>query len=285
MTNANQNFIKCNLDFLKNANIEIAIPTYSKFTVEDDKVSLQMSTIDQISSTNIEAVPHLKFISVFSILDYYVDTIYPNLIGKLYSEKYQFLKTTQQLHIEIIFTEIYRIAFFIRNCITHRPNQFICTESSISATGKTSPHSIKITNQGLKALYGLINLYISDEFKDTCYRLGLITNLYNDLRNGIINFDDKYESELAHFPDLVSLKENRNIILNPRYTESDNEITLTNLPPRDDYKATDIPILLDGKNYLIPREVLDNKNSIALIDIKNKWAYEHDHPILNTIFN
>lgn len=284
--NNHQNFINSNLEFLQKANIDITTINYSTFSIDSEKrISVHMKITDSLSCISIENVPHLKFISIFAIFDYYIDSIFPELLGKNYSYKYNHLILNQSSPIDQILSEIYRISFFIRNCITHRPNEFIVESTQISATGKFPPQEIKITPLGLSILFGLINLNISHDFKESEYKSCLIFNLYNNLKTQIITFNDQYGTLSAEISSNINLHENRNIILNPEYIFNERKIIFQNLPNREDYNAVDIPTVYYGKKYLLPREALDNENSINVDEMTNKWEYQHNHPILNTLFS
>lgn len=269
-----------NLHFLKNSGITFSLPNYSQYRVEEDKISIKDLTVEQISWSNIENVPHLKFICIFSLLDYYIDTIEPQLEGKRYANKYIFLSSYIKSDIYKIIAETYRISFFFRNRITHQPNNFIVTSSEIRAF--KNEKQIILSSEGLEALIGLINLFISNEFNGL-YKKGLIFDMHQKMQNGVIEINDDYGALISiNYP--IKLNANRHILVNPNFTCNKSKIIFHNIIDRTDYKSTDIPIIKDNKKYLIPLESLDNKNSLLLSDL-HLWEYLPNHAFLNDFFN
>ncbi|MEJ2899705.1 hypothetical protein [Acinetobacter sp. NS-4] len=285
-------FIQTNLNFLENSNIEITNITYSSYSViEDSKISLNMEVLENYGSSEIETVPYTKFICIFSLLDFYVDkriSVYINnheLDKALtYKEKYKKLKNNQSTASDKILTEIYRLAVFIRNNITHRIENVLFSETSIKVTYNLE--ILEMPKSVLNIFYGIINIYLRhNQHINHVYILGILGKLFNDLKRGITSFKDNYNQPLENVSIDYLLDENRNIHTNVRYKIEGDQITFTNLSLRSDYRATDLPIILDNIEYLIPQESLDEQNSISLEKIRDHWKYCLNLPSLETLYS
>ncbi|HBU9764178.1 TPA: hypothetical protein MDK19_000691, partial [Klebsiella pneumoniae] len=110
-------YITSTLMLLEDAGLMLNRPGVTKVTLcengqRQEEVFFKMMSGRRVS---IENNPIAKFLLIFSMFDFYIDSNHPKLAGKSYYYKYK--KSPKKNDFDIILWELFRIAKIIRNTL------------------------------------------------------------------------------------------------------------------------------------------------------------------------
>ncbi len=250
---------------------------YHRFNVETGKCTREAKTFIQLNSQlklfSIEQNPILKFTLLFFLLDNFIDSSNPSLIGKSFKAKYDELPSAN--NIDKILRQVFRIAKVIRNAAIHNSNQITIDDNGGSLInyvfGRTTYHC-KISKEGLDYLSRLIQMFVKQELGNSLYLESCLRVCYNRLIFCIENFEDESSEELRT---LDGLEIN---IFRPHYLYDIGEMRPENgelnFPTLHETTiiGKDYYFNLNGKPYIVPEEALF-RNSIDVQNIED-WNAE-----------
>lgn len=276
--------IENGLKFLKQTNFKLLIPEYATISIQDDKKIVNFCTEDKINQNNIEKIQLFKIITIFALFDFFIDLKSPNTLGKSFKAKYQNLPSSNDA--EIILKQTFRLAKIIRNSFIHNLSNLQQLEDplTIDYTFNNTNFKLTISDHGLTLFNSIIYLFLSEINGEKEYFSGLIRSMYNDMKSEISQFQDEFGSTLSNTTNGIKLGYGaRDTLLNPIYTNNENNIICKNIVNVKNLGNLDLFIKIDGEDFLIPSEALDENKSITLSEIREKWGYTFNHPFFSKV--
>lgn len=222
----------------------------------------------------IEKNQHIKFLIIFSLLDVYIDSKYPYLEGESFAKKY--IKLPQENDYDLMLKELYRIARFIRNTLVHSPSSFLVDSATLTINykHKAKQHYLEMSSDALSYFYTALIMYIKQDMANHSYFLGIMRSRYAKVKAGITNFNDGFNGDLLNPNSSFALQcSQRDIYLQPPYKIENNQLRIVS-KLRKPCKNTgvDFYLKLDGKDYLIPKESMQNDLTIDMEQLSS-WRY------------
>jgi len=149
-------FIKQTSQLIKQSDIQLHVPMIVK--IGDDNNLFSFS--DSFSSASLSQNFLLNVFMFFGMLDAYVDSKYPSLVGGSYAQKLQQLPNTNLS--ESVLKDVYRIYKVIRNASIHNAGSISSSEDRISIQYlfKSTQYEIEISNKGLELLHSIVYEFI-----------------------------------------------------------------------------------------------------------------------------
>lgn len=268
------------LSLLEDAGLAVRYPEFRHLTQEpDEKYTLHFSftaTVRPHSARIEENVP-LKLMLVFTVMDFYVDTIYPHLEGLSYKQKYEHLPANDDY--QLIFKQLFRLAKLIRNAMIHNPAAVTSEggglEIRYSRPRYNTRFALKMSDEALIHLQTAIFMYVKGDLGRGGYFVGIMRSIYRDMLAGVdrAGFADDIQQPIAEPSGCLQLRTRvREIHLNPRY-EVENGIVKVLMPKREqqEWEGWDFYIEHQGAEYLIPMEALDAHHAIAEQAMIGHW--------------
>lgn len=229
---------------------------------------------------NIEGNLHMKFMMLFTLLDFHLDTTYPDMEGKGYVEKYKDLP--RQSDYDLILSQLFRIAKVIRNALVHNHSSFCIENDGIKIDYKRPKHHfiLNISWNAFNEFQTAIVMYIKGDMGKGNYFLGIMRSIYSKILAGITQFNDEFDDALIHPAAGIKLKTRvREIMLNPVYETNGEEINFPTARRKlQDWEGLDIYIIQKNEEFLIPLEALDENLSITKINLFDNWKREGSFP-------
>ena len=212
----------------------------------------------------------IQIITVFSLLDSYIDVNIPSILpGSNFKLRYKSLPCSSDK--EIIFKELYRIFRKLRNTVIHNSNSI-----NIDNINNTIDFDgIIISTDTLYWLYSLVCEFFSDDKKiypSECYHIGVLRYYYDTIVNSLNTAsytDDISYSLLSLSSDIRILVTVRYPVENPNYTFSSPKLSIIKYDCGLPYYRADYNICYNNKHYFIPDEALDSNGNLDLNDINN----------------
>ena len=269
-------FISQTIKLLEKANFSLRFPEICDTKLDGDTQSISFKFVSYITSIDIKHNFLLISSISFLLIDVYLDTIYSQLEGKSFKERYENIKNTND--INIILKEIYRILKLIRNATIH-------SRSAISVKNdvyiihydfRNTCFYLKISKKTFENLISLVLFIIKIKNSNIIneYLVAILRTYYKGLNNNIV-IKDEFSTQLLNISSSICLKNIRRFrVLNPRYEIIGSSVKIEPLKIHEReraYSAADYIIEINSKKYLIPEEVLIN-NTIELQDL-SKWEY------------
>lgn len=270
-------FITSTLMLLEDAGLLLNRPHITTIELHEDGKRSETAYYTALSGrrVTIESNHHAKFLLLFAMLDFYIDTKHPSLEGNSYFFKYKHLPEDNDFHL--IFKELFRIAKLIRNTLVHSSSNFIFQDKklNINYNFKRITYSLRIPTISLDDLYTLIVMFIERDNVNSEYFIRLSRYIYRELINNIELFSDEISCNLKQPREaLTLLPYQRYRVPNAKYEVNDTVFKITesknikkHIQPHQSY---DFCVLLNNVNYIIPLEVLDDDLSIP-ISALNLW--------------
>ncbi|NOU77454.1 hypothetical protein GC101_01025 [Paenibacillus sp. LMG 31459] len=212
----------------------------------------------------------LNIFMFFGMLDAYVDSKYPELLGKTYADKLRHMPNMSDS--ESVLHEVFRIYKLIRNATIHNVGSIIIDQNgdiSIEYNFRTTEYKLEISAKGLELLNSITYEFIAPfEPKSATYSAALRIGLLHDLRAEIKIFNDENNGLGPEVNGKYCLNKLRRYRPQPvRFFLEKNTLTIQNpcpvAPIEESYTGVDYGIELNHCLFLIPSEVLSN-NSISL---------------------
>ncbi len=275
-------FIDDTLIMLEDVGISIRYPEIRSVVLMEDgrsETCMRSSVLSGVR-VSIEQNPKIKFMMIFSLLDFYVDSSYPNMEGKSYKRKYESLPVHGDF--ELIFRQLFRIAKVIRNTLVHNPSSFSINDSCLNTSYnyKKTNFSVIITLEALRDYYTAVIMYLKGDMGKGSYFLGIIRSIYRNVLAGIRGFSDEFGDSLETPSMGVELKPRiRNVFVNPSHEMNEGRVKITT-PERElpEWEGMDFYISHRGDDFLIPREALDSALSISEHDLVSNWKRQGRFP-------
>lgn len=278
-------FIHHTLILLEDAGMSTRYPDIRHITLEPDG----KSTAHHYSCTmlgkrvNIEQNQPMKFMMLFALLDFHIDTTYPGMEGKNYQEKYKNLPTKGDF--DLILSQLFRMAKIFRNALIHNFSSFDISDGYVSVdyTHGKNRYAIKLTWEAWTNLHTAIIMYIKGDMGRGNYFMGIMRSIYADIIAGIESFSDEFSKALKQSSGAINLKPRvRQVLLSPPYETVNRMFRIAIPEPRlSEWEGLDFYIVRNDVEFLIPREALDEKLSIAEQDLIVNWKREGRFPHLN----
>ena len=276
------NFIYHTLTLLEDAGMHVRYPQIRHITLEEDGKSTMHShhSLIQGRRVSIEQNPQMKFLILFALLDFHVDSTYPGLVGKGYREKCENLPALGDFNL--ILRQLYRVAKVIRNSLVHNQSSFTVTNEIVSVDYAHGKHHfvLKISHDSFTSFHTAIVMYIKGDMGKGNYFLGLMRSLYGNIMAGITQFSDEFGSVLERPSSGIKMKRSvRQVVMNPPYEICGETLRFPIAEwETPDWEGMDIYIVKNGEEFIIPREALDDNLSITERDLIADWKREGHFP-------
>lgn len=247
------------------------------------KISIGCYEIMNYGPTPLNNTPVISCLIVFALFDAYIENKYKLNPGTSFKSRYSNIQTITNRNI--IEKECYRLMKTIRNGFVHNINSIVLS-NNIFHFSYTSPQGTKfnldISSDKLELLYSIILLLVKGKFEiDTEGHFNNIICTYYDELKGYIDLNGNFTDDgdvgtgtanaFSLIPISTYVKFNtvvRYPVENPIFSILQDKIKIERIynPGIEAYSA-DYCIDYNGKNYVIPQEVLGIDNSILLADL------------------
>lgn len=247
------------------------------------KISIGCYEIMNYGPTPLNNTPVISCLIVFALFDAYIENKYKLNPGTSFKSRYSNIQTITNRNI--IEKECYRLMKTIRNGFVHNINSIVLS-NNIFHFSYTSPQGTKfnldISSDKLELLYSIILLLVKGKFEiDTEGHFNNIICTYYDELKGYIDLNGNFTDDgdvgtgtanaFSLIPISTYVKFNtvvRYPVENPIFSILQDKIKIERIynPGIEAYSAY-YCIDYNGKNYVIPQEVLGIDNSILLADL------------------
>lgn len=279
-------FVYQTLTILEDIGMSIQYPDISHVSINDDGTNRVYSTFLSMigNRISIEQNQSMKFMMIFMLLDFYIDSNYPELEGKSFSQKYRTLPSNNDYNL--IIRELYRVAKVIRNSLVHNFSSFNFSdgELKINYNFKNTDFEITISSEALISFYTSIVMYIKGDIGNINYFLGITRSTYQNILFGISNFSDEFGKELNSPSAGLKIKPySRQLIMNTKYEVRATNIII-DMPRRliPEWQGVDFYIEFEKNGLLIPIEALSSELFINKQEAFKDWKYEGPFPPIRT---
>lgn len=263
---------------LEDAGMEVRYPEVRHVT-PDGMMHMSYSCMTGRRVT-IEGNLHMKFMMLFTLLDFHLDTIYPDMEGKGYVEKYKDLP--RQSDYDLVLSQLFRVAKVIRNSLVHNHSLFTIENDGIKIDYKRPKHHfiLNISWGAFNEFQTALVMYIKGDMGKGNYFLGIMRSVYSNILAGITHFNDDFGDSLIHPTAGIKLKTRvRVIILNPVYETNGEKIHFPDAKKKlQDWEGLDIYFIHENEEFLIPLEALDENLSITKLALVDNWKREGYFP-------
>ena len=275
-------FIHHTLMMLEDAGMSIKYPEIRHITLDKDGKSTMHSyhSLMQGRRVSIEQNQQMKFLILFTLLDFHVDAVYPDLEGKGYREKYENLPA--QGDYNLILRQLFRVAKVIRNALVHNQSSFAISDGKVSVDYRRGKHHfcLKMSWEAFKDFHTAIVMYVRGEMGKGSYFLGIMRSMYASILAGITQFNDEFGSALEQPTTGIKMKRHvRQIVLHPPYETCGDALRFPSAARQiAEWEGLDLYIVHRGEEFLVPREALDEDLSITEHDLITGWKREGHYP-------
>lgn len=276
-------FIHHTLMMLEDSGMFISYPHIRHVTFDEDgKSTCHMSFCCGTGKrVTIEQNQPMKFMMMFTLLDFYIDSNYQKLEGKSFAQKYKNLLPKNDS--DLMFRELFRIAKVIRNSLVHNPSSFKISngEFDISYSFKGTDFCVKISADALTNFYTSLVMYIKGDLGKGNYFIGIMRSIYNNILRGIVCFSDEFGKTLDTPSKGLEIKPYvREILLNPEYTIKEDAHIQIKIAERknSERQGMDFYIEHNGEDILVPMEALGPELTINERELLDNWKYEGPFP-------
>lgn len=223
---------------------------------------------------SIEQNQPIKFIILFTLLDYFIDITYPNLEGKSFSQKYKEIPANDDY--QLMLRELFRVAKLIRNSLVHNPSSFTIKNErlDINYTFKKTKFCLDISLCALKDFYTAIVMYIKGDLGKGAYFHGIMRYIYMNMISEIYHISDEFPEDISKpSSGLKIMPYIREVLMNPPHTFKDSKIKFEIDPKGPEWQGFDIYLDKENNEYLIPMEALSIDKEIDVSDLSRDWSY------------
>lgn len=272
-------FINHSLTLLEDIGISYRHPEIRPVTLANDgSRTVHMNFHSKLGiRVSIEQNQPMKFMMMFTLLDFYIDSTYLGMEGNSFSQKYRRLPSGNDY--DVMLRELFRIAKVIRNSLVHNPSSLNFSDQALSVkyNFKGSSYSINMSAEALSYFYTAIVMYIKGNLGRGNYFLGVMRRIYDRIVNGIENFSDEF-SQSINIPSAgLRLSTGvRYVILNPDYIVEHSCLRIiTTIKDTPKEQGTDLYIDYRNTKFLVPVEALSTDLTINKGELENYWKYEN----------
>ena len=270
------NFIQQTINLIEQSDFRLNFPEVLDTELEENgtkKISIEF--IDRFGA-NIDIQNNFLLISSISFLliDTYLDTIYEDLEGKSFKQRYEAIEENSDLNIML--KETYRVLKLIRNTTIHSKSAINIVDDSyiIGYRFRDTDFHLTISKKSFENLISLVLFIIKIETNTNEYIVSLLRTYYKDIVLDI-SINDEFSDSLSQVASNKLLKTMRRYrVINPTYNINNN---ILKIKPMDiweqekDFSGIDYVVKINNEKYLIPNEILIN-NKIAITDLED-WLY------------
>lgn len=267
---------------LEDAGMFIGYPEINWITRNEDGESTRHMRFSSIQGrrVSIEQSPHMKFMMIFSLLDFHVDTMHPGMEGKSYRQKYEDLPASGDY--DLILRELFRVSKVIRNALVHNPSSFDIANGQVNidyTRGKIN-FRMGMSMEALAGFYTAIVMYLKGDMGRGNYFLGIMRSIYSNVLMGIKVFNDEFGNALEKPSSGIKMKWHTRLVhSNPQHHVNEGRIRILH-PDRklQPWEGLDFHIKHNSDEFLIPLEALNEDLSISELDLVNNWKREGRFP-------
>ena len=280
-------FVNHTLTMLEDMGMSIHYPGIRHITYEEDGTSeVRMSDGINIGKhVNIEQSPKMKFMMIFTLLDFYIDSKYPNLEGMSFHRKY--LELPSDKDDLLMIRELFRIAKIIRNSLVHNPSSFSASDTQLHVhyEYKKTKFELKITTQALHCFYTALVMYIKGDLGDGNYFLGIMRAIYHNLLSGLLSVSDEFGQHINKPQEGLQIKPYfREIIMNPKYRIENGQLTFLLVEEEHPKNlGNDIYLKYNNLDILVPIEALTSNYEISEKALITEWVHKSSFPPIKSI--
>ncbi|WP_405077634.1 hypothetical protein [Pectobacterium versatile] len=267
-------FIGSTLMLLEDAGLRLNRPDFTKIELYEDGKRCEKGDMSCRLGrrVHIEHNPKAKFLLIFSMFDFYIDSKYPELEGKSYSHKYK--KLPDENDFDLIIKELFRIAKVIRNSLVHTPSKFEFQQGrlNINYSFNNVDFSFKIPVDSLTDVYTLIIMFIERRNNETEYFIRIARYMYKNIINDIEEFSDEFKHKLRLANGLLTLVPYQRFrVLKTKFEVNEGVLKITeskNIKNHiKSHQSYDFCVELGEDVYIIPLEELDDDFSISINEL------------------
>jgi len=275
-------FIHHTLMMLEDAGMSIRYPEIGHITLDKDgkRTTIYYSHIMSGSRVSIEKNQRMKFLMLFTLLDFHVDSTHPELEGKSYRQKY--LNLPIQGDYNLILRQLFRMAKIVRNSLIHNQSSFAIADGHISVdyTHHQQQFCLKMSWEAFNDFHTAIVMYVKGDMGKGNYFLGIMRSVYASILAGITQFNDEFGDALEQPMTGIKMKRYvRQVILHPPYEKFDDALRFPGAAFQiAEWEEIDLYFIHNGMEYLLPREALDKNLSITEHDLISNWKREGHYP-------
>jgi len=246
---------------IKQSDIRIHVPEIIK--LEGNTLHMD-GHHESCSSARLNQNFLLNAFMFFGMLDAYVDSKYPSLVGESYAQKLRHLPSTTLS--ESVLKDVYRIYKVIRNATIHNAGSIASNGDRISIQYefRNTQYEIEISKMGLELLHSIVyEIIYPFEPRSIVYSEMFRVSLLTALRSEVIRFNDENANLGLQACDEYAYKYGRRYRpKNVDYTVDDNLLTIQNPysihPVESNFSGVDYEIKKEGEIYLVPSEAMNN---------------------------
>ncbi|WP_395757097.1 hypothetical protein [Achromobacter sp. EB05] len=275
-------FIHHTLMMLEDAGMSIKYPQICHITLDEDgrgRMHAYHSLI-QGRRVSVEQNQQMKFLMLFTLLDFHVDASYPKLEGKGYREKYESLPA--QGDYNLILRQLFRVAKVIRNALVHNQSSFDISEGKFSVDYRRGKHHfcLSMSWEEFQDFQTAIIMYVKGDMGKGSYFMGIMRSMYASILAGITQFNDEFGSAFEQPTTGIKMKRHvRQIVMHPPYETRDDRLHFPSAARETpEWEGLDLYIVRNDKEFLVPREALDEDLSLTEHDLIADWKREGHYP-------
>ena len=239
------------------------------------------------SRVSIEQNQTMKFMMMFTVLDFYIDTKYPNLEGSSFSQKYK--RIPHDNDNELMLREIFRVAKVLRNSLVHSPSSFEISSGHLNVNYqfRDTEFFVKMSLDAQRDFYTSIVMYTKGDLGQGSYFLGVMRSVYKSAFSGIVCFSDEFGRQLSHPSEGLEIKPYvREVVMNPDYDVEGGQVKIKfSDRSSPEWQGMDFYIEHNGNDILVPKEALRSDLTISELDLVNNWRHDSAFPPLRKTSN
>ncbi|MDP3664140.1 MAG: hypothetical protein U1D41_08015 [Nitrosomonas sp.] len=277
-----RSFICHTLMMLEDIGMSVRYPDIRHVTFSGDgSRTVHMSFQDIIGTrVSIEQNQPMKFMMMFTLLDFYIDSNHAGLEGNSFAHKYRNLPSEGDY--DLMLRELFRIAKVIRNSLVHNPSSFRVHDGVLDVRYefKGTDFGVTMSADSLSNFYTSLVMYVKGDLGQGNYFLGIMRSIYMSIANGISYFSDEFGG-LPNTPSSgLKIKPYvREVFMNPEYVLKDDHVQI-NITERNapEWQGIDFYLEHNREKILVPEEAFGPELTIHIADLLNDWKYESSLP-------
>lgn len=280
-----KSFIYHAIMMLEDMGMSVRYPDFHHATINNDGTKkVHMEICDRIGNrVSIEQNQKMKIIMIFTILDAYIDSCYPELEGLSFSQKYKNIPSENDM--DLMLSQLFRIAKVIRNSIIHSPSSFEFSNGNLNVEYefRGTNFFVELSFDALNAFNTAIVMYTKRDLGSGNYFLGIMRYIFGNIISGVCRFSDEFGTDLKH-PDCgIKIKPYlREVVMNTEYDLKNGEVKINfDESKLSEWQGADFYIERNGEEFLVPIEALRPDLTIEEASLMSKWRYEGPFPPLN----
>lgn len=279
-------FVYHTLMLLEDSGMKIESPRrrHSILNGHERVIRLETASFVDGRRVSLEQNQEVKFLNLFSLLDFYVDSNHQEMEGLDYTKKYKNLPKGGDFNL--ILSQIYRLGRLFRNAYVHNRKQVTLDKDFITIDYNRAKHKnfIKISHSAWSKLLTLIVMYLKQDLGSGEYFLGRVRSYYSLMIQGIESYSDDFGTNLEPASAGVKCSIAARCIHYTSTTIVDRELIRIGdqLPEVIDGEGIDFYFTLGDNEFLVPLEALNDDLSISIADLHAKWKKPAHFPIMKT---